>query len=61
MDNRATLEDYKKETQKYIKELKSLDKAEAKKKATRNLKKIGVLDNKGKLKTNIVEGDFFGW
>ncbi len=61
MDNRATLEDYKKESQKYINELKSMPKVEAKKKATKNLKKIGVLDNKGKLKSNIVEGDFFGW
>lgn len=61
MDNRVKIEDLKKDTQKYIAELKNLPKAEAKRKATNNLKKIGVLDSRGKVKENIVRGDFFGW
>ena len=61
MDNRATVEDFRVITQKYIAELNSLPEAEAKKKARKNLIKIGVLDNNGNVKANIVKGDFFGW
>lgn len=57
----ATINDLKKATENYITELKRLPADESQKRARNNLQKIGVLDNKGNMKSQIVEGDFFGW
>ena len=59
--NRATINDYKAQANKFIRELKNMSVDEARATALNNLKTIGVVDTRGRVKTNIVQGDFFGW
>ncbi len=57
----AKSKDYKKQVDDLIKNLSEMSASDAKKQALDNLKKIGVLDKSGKTKSQIVNGDFFGW
>ena len=59
--NQATVQDYKDAVKRYISELKKMSEEESRKAAVENLKIIGVLDQNGKEKSQIVNGDFFGW
>ena len=45
----------------YIKELDNMNEKDAKKIATESLIRMGVLDENGNTKEDIVTGDFFGW
>ena len=59
--NQASIQDYKDAVKKYINDLRSLPEEESRARAQENLRLMGILDNTGKVKSQIANGDFFGW
>lgn len=55
------VDNYEKAAKDYIEQLRNLPPKEAKLIASQNLKEIGVLNDDGTIKKQIVNGDFFGY
>ncbi|MBE6843982.1 MAG: hypothetical protein E7510_14370 [Ruminococcus sp.] len=58
---RPSVDELIKSMNEYIKELDNMNEKDAKKIATESLIRMGVLDENGNTKEDIVTGDFFGW
>jgi hypothetical protein len=58
---RPSVDELIKSMNEYIKELDNMNEKDAKKIATESLIRVGVLDENGNTKEDIVTGDFFGW
>lgn len=58
---RPSVDELIKSMNEYIKELDNMNEKDAKKIATESLVRMGVLDENGNTKEDIVTGDFFGW
>lgn len=58
---RPSVDELIKSMNEYIKELDNMNEKDAKKIATESLIRMGILDENGNTKEDIVTGDFFGW